>query len=486
MSEKLERIMKKQTSPRRTRVRLDKKKAVLALVTLGGLVLWANVRLFFRLYQDNNNNPQQEQQYGQQLQIHHHHHHSVDDGMSACLLVMDDNHFLIEWLAYHYHTLPLRYLVIAVDPRSKTSPEPILRRWNDATNNLTIVVWNHDDDYVTADELVQAEEHVRRYFGAQLRPELVRHRARQRMFYYKCLQHMKQQQRQWTALIDTDEYLALNYEKIRQWHDAKNHNNNNKDRAEPRPPPPPRIEEPGSILKFLHQELYQNPDPFSNITLPCIQIPRIRFGAVESDRALVEQGVPKISNHINGTYYNNNTVWSGYNFATLRWRWHAHEQNYNLNRISKTILDVSRLAWSDLQPIDSIHRPIRQYCGHRKLHIRKSEQVLVLHHYLGTWEQYSFRDDARQGKERSQKVCTSGRRPREQSKPIQKPSLSHSLITSPPYIPIIMQQAYHAIQGIDTETDDALRPWLQGFVNSVGLDIAMALTKDAGKVQGDQ
>src|SRR3569832_1678776 len=23
--------------------------------------------------------------------------------MSACLLVMDDNHWLIEWLAYHYH-----------------------------------------------------------------------------------------------------------------------------------------------------------------------------------------------------------------------------------------------------------------------------------------------------------------------------------------------------------------------------------------------
>ena len=27
-----------------------------------------------------------------------------DSSSAACLLIMDDNHFLIEWLAYHYHT----------------------------------------------------------------------------------------------------------------------------------------------------------------------------------------------------------------------------------------------------------------------------------------------------------------------------------------------------------------------------------------------
>jgi hypothetical protein len=31
---------------------------------------------------------------------------------SSCLLVMDDNHRLAEWLAYHYHVLPLRYMVV--------------------------------------------------------------------------------------------------------------------------------------------------------------------------------------------------------------------------------------------------------------------------------------------------------------------------------------------------------------------------------------
>jgi hypothetical protein len=35
---------------------------------------------------------------------------------SSCLLVMDDNHRLTEWLAYHYHVLPLRYMVVGTLP----------------------------------------------------------------------------------------------------------------------------------------------------------------------------------------------------------------------------------------------------------------------------------------------------------------------------------------------------------------------------------
>ncbi len=52
---------------------------------------------------------------------------SEEEGMAACLLIKDDNHLLIEWIAYHYLTLPLRYLVIAVDPDSFSSPLPSLK-----------------------------------------------------------------------------------------------------------------------------------------------------------------------------------------------------------------------------------------------------------------------------------------------------------------------------------------------------------------------
>ena len=36
----------------------------------------------------------------------------TNSSMAACLLMKDDNHHLIEWIAYHYLVLPLRYLVI--------------------------------------------------------------------------------------------------------------------------------------------------------------------------------------------------------------------------------------------------------------------------------------------------------------------------------------------------------------------------------------
>ena len=50
------------------------------------------------------------------------HYDEQGEGTAACLLIMDSNHLLIEWLAYHYHVLRLRHLIVAVDPRSTTTP----------------------------------------------------------------------------------------------------------------------------------------------------------------------------------------------------------------------------------------------------------------------------------------------------------------------------------------------------------------------------
>lgn len=59
-----------------------------------------------------------------------------EEGISACLFIKDDNIRLVEWLAYHYHTLPLRHVIVAVDPDSQTSPLPILERYNSNNNNI--------------------------------------------------------------------------------------------------------------------------------------------------------------------------------------------------------------------------------------------------------------------------------------------------------------------------------------------------------------
>ena len=60
---------------------------------------------------------------------------------AACLLIQDQNDQLIELIAYHYHILPLRHLVVAVDPTSVTSPLQILQRWNKTTTSTS----NYDE-----------------------------------------------------------------------------------------------------------------------------------------------------------------------------------------------------------------------------------------------------------------------------------------------------------------------------------------------------
>merc|ERR1712238_402904 len=74
-----------------------------------------------------------------------------NDSFSACILWMDDNYRLEEWLAHHYYLMKLRYVVINIDPWSKTSPQSIIDRWNDAENkynlNMTIVTMT-DSEYI--------------------------------------------------------------------------------------------------------------------------------------------------------------------------------------------------------------------------------------------------------------------------------------------------------------------------------------------------
>ena len=99
------------------------------------------------------------------------------EAVGACLLIMDDNHWLIEWLAYHYYALPLTHLIVAVDPESRTSPEPILSRWKDKIN---IEVWNDDKINVPRTKMESARI-------------VLRHRLRQTYFYQQCMKHHRRQ-----------------------------------------------------------------------------------------------------------------------------------------------------------------------------------------------------------------------------------------------------------------------------------------------------
>ena len=124
------------------------------------------------------------------------------EGSSACLLVNDENPRLPEWIAYHYQTLPLRSLTVAVDPASRSSPLDILQRWN-KTGLIEVQLWN-DDDFLYDIYDDGTKEWI------EVTQDVLGHRTRQNYFINKCMADFKRRNKQWVLLIDVDEYIVLN------------------------------------------------------------------------------------------------------------------------------------------------------------------------------------------------------------------------------------------------------------------------------------
>jgi len=122
---------------------------------------------------------------------------------SACLLTMDDNHRLVEWLAYHHHVLPLEHLIVTVDPRSTTSPTALFDRWR--ARGMIIEEWS-DNDFMSQDNLKYSE----RVHSLSQEQQFNLHRDRQCEFLAHCMKHLKKKNRTWTLLVDSDEYLQFN------------------------------------------------------------------------------------------------------------------------------------------------------------------------------------------------------------------------------------------------------------------------------------
>ena len=125
-----------------------------------------------------------------------------NDSFSACILWMDDNHRLEEWLAYHYYLMKLRYVVINIDPWSKTSPQSIIDRWNDAENkynlNMTIVTMT-DSEYVPDfDQKVKKIQHLENIKAkSYIQKKTLYHRYRQSIFYKACSHHLIEHNKSW-------------------------------------------------------------------------------------------------------------------------------------------------------------------------------------------------------------------------------------------------------------------------------------------------
>ena len=167
-----------------------------------------------------------------------------DNNLALCLLTKDDVDILPEWIAYHYHTLRLRHLIVAVDPSSKTYPTSVLDTFRKYLPNLVIEEW-HDENYLPTyftkhqnytlvpNFMGRSIQHMT--FGEwcikeKVRPLIVRdmtiinnHRFRQVKFVTQCMHRLlsiRQQGQQqdpielpvtrFVSPLDSDEYIVMN------------------------------------------------------------------------------------------------------------------------------------------------------------------------------------------------------------------------------------------------------------------------------------
>jgi hypothetical protein len=350
---------------------------------------------------------------------------------AGCLLVMDDNAILPEFLAYHYMKLPLRRLIVAIDPRSETSPKHIFNRYT-KRGLMNITIWNDADFIPTNHEKVRAKVNKKREKqGLTIYDPLVNmHRDRQSYFISKCLSTLKDEGAKWVIHIDTDEYILPNYY-------AKNPYIFNLNYL--------RSENEHNRLPTVYDMIQSKKHVDEHLGSACISFPRVRIGTKESQASQVNSAMPvELLNVFNAS-----------NFQTLRWRWRNQIIIHSTNGLSKTMIDVTRIPHKSLLPDIVKHNPHRpvQECLVRNMYVDARRSPFLAHHYAGTWEQWTARKrDARRTTDSNGRTW----------------------------------EAYQKLERLSKRQTDHIRPWLQDFVDLYGPDLTMALLKGVGESNNNE
>jgi len=318
--------------------------------------------------------------------------HDSSFPFSACLIVKDDNRILPEWLAYHYTILPLRHLIVAIDPLSATSPLPILNKFREL--GMNIIVWE-DKDYIngsTATDFKPAnpatdKQTINRVFV-----------HRQLIFYQQCLMEFKNRKKhRWTILIDTDEFLTFNYyidsegnytydwldeiaHSLDEWSADGGHidyynesvkaldgiHNNFRERMDSGEHPRAKLPKVGTstISQFISAQERTNMSAWKKY--PCVNQPRLTFGSLEDSNT----SLPTIP-----------ASFDPLAFQTIRHPFHENPSNWNTG---KSIVDASRY---DGRLPKSCHHVMNEAC-YPALWPQLRESTLRIHHYTGSSEDF--------------------------------------------------------------------------------------------------
>lgn len=252
-----------------------------------------------------------------------------------------------EWIAYHYTFLNLRRMIVAVDPKSRTSPSRIFDRWRGLIN---ITQWSDKD-------FRPGSCHQFNYNQTYL------HRCRQHKLYQKCSETLKEEKTTtWVSYTDVDEYIVPNWD---AGHDDKIGHYDSK----------------MTILDIFDANQHLN----DHFNFACFPMARVPVTIQESNHEDVVRDVPE---GINATP-----------LMTLRYRYPRY-LGYSFP--GKSMIDLSRVPFEEFyEGNHAIHRPIKTQCDDDDIWLHRTDSAFLVYHYPGSLEAFQFRDDPRRGNRRT-------------------------------------------------------------------------------------
>lgn len=255
--------------------------------------------------------------------------------------------------------MPLRHLVVYIDPKSNTSPLPILERYKDKIT-FEIVDWTYPDAYSEPPEgakgTIHADPTNRKLVGEQLK------------YYEDCIKFYKRHNwNSWITLHDTDEFVSINPQ-------ARN------EKAYTHLPNVPDNTEPGSVMKWLQMTMAHRLKKDGSFT-PCLGVPRMQFCTTEAEPT---------------TTYSSKLGLQDKDFLSLRWS--TFPKGKIGTRAPKDFVYIGAIEREYIENMDMLkngarpHEVIPEKC---EWHQRREGSPFQIYHYSGTPEQRQFRVDPR-------------------------------------------------------------------------------------------
>jgi hypothetical protein len=250
---------------------------------------------------------------------------------SSCLVVPEEGLAkLPEWLAYHYYTMNLRYLVIylpdqAPDTDGLATTE-LLQKWK---LMMKVVSW-------TTPTLDAKTAAVTTATGLANEDNATLFRRREASFYHHCAIHMQNNNRGLVGFQRVNEYAAINQEAITN--------------------APSLITKPGSVLRLLQYARTKN---VADST--CVTTYKTQFSAVGSKVEEIKAATPESL--------------QGHDLDTVRWQWQQKSRKPQRGKAIVDVSAISNLQATSKQRVDYTFAP---YCPRT---LSRSHAVIRMHVY---------------------------------------------------------------------------------------------------------